>query len=72
MNDAEYFADELRVGDVPLLVGDTMLLHYDFGDDWRFQVTLESIGETNLSKAKTRKVIAESGESSAQYDHDDW
>lgn len=37
------WADEARVGDVPLRVGQTMTYLYDFGDNWEFNVTLERI-----------------------------
>lgn len=75
VEDADCFAEEMRVGEVPLLVGDTMTFHYDFGDDWRFQLTLESVDGTIPEKTKKPKVIAESGEAPEQYDHgdqDDW
>ncbi|MEZ6076253.1 MAG: hypothetical protein R3C09_05450 [Pirellulaceae bacterium] len=72
LEEADYFAEEMRVGDVPLLVGATMVFHYDFGDDWRFQVALESVDEANRAKIKAPKVTAESGKSPEQYDHGDW
>lgn len=68
----DYFADEMRVGDVPLLAGDTMIFHYDFGDDWRFQVTLESVDETPLRRIGAPELTAQSGEAPEQYAHDDW
>lgn len=34
---------EVRVGDLPLVPGDTMTYLYDFGDSWRFEVVLERI-----------------------------
>ncbi|MDX1928540.1 MAG: hypothetical protein SFV81_18565 [Pirellulaceae bacterium] len=61
LDDADYFAEELRVGDVPLQIGESMTFHYDFGDDWRFKVTLESVDETNSGKMKTPKVTEKSG-----------
>lgn len=72
VNDSEYFAEETRVGDVPLLVGDSMVFHYDFGDDWRFKVTLESVDETSAVKTKTLNVIGKSGDAPIQYDRGDW
>lgn len=72
LRDADYFAEDMRVGEVPLLVGDTMIFHYDFSDDWRFQVTFESVDETVHTKTKAPTVIAESGEAPQQYDRDDW
>jgi hypothetical protein len=72
LEDADYFAEDMRVGDVPLMIGDTMVFHYDFGDDWRFNVTLESVQEIDAGKAKPIKVTAKSGTAPKQYDHDDW
>jgi hypothetical protein len=37
------WATEVRIGDVPLPVGQTMTYLYDFGDRWRFDVTLERV-----------------------------
>ena len=37
------WADEVRVGDVPLRVGQTITYLYDFGDNWEFKVTLDQI-----------------------------
>ena len=72
IKDAEYFADEFRVGDVPLVVGDSMILHYDFRDDWLFKVNLESVDEIDGRKAKSIKVTEKSGSAPKQYDHDLW
>lgn len=68
-------ADEVRVGDLPLRIGQTMDYWFDFGDDWHFAVTLESV---EPSDAETRKpVILEAhGEPPEQYpswgDEGDW
>ena len=70
LDDADYFAEEMRVGDVPLLIGDSMVFQYDFGDNWRFKVTLESVDEINTKKTKTLKVTAESGTAPKQHDRD--
>ena len=72
LDDADYFAEELRVGEVPIQIGESMIFHYDFGDDWRFQITLESVDETNSGKLKTPKVTKRSGAAPKQYDHEDW
>ncbi len=72
LDDADYFAEELPVGDVPLKIGESMTFLYDFGDDWRFQVTLESVDEFNSGKMKTPKVTEKSGAAPKQYDRDDW
>lgn len=69
LDDASHFAEEMRIGELPLLVGDSMIFHYDFGDDWRFKVTLEAVLG---GKASGLKVTAKSGQSPKQYDRDDW
>lgn len=69
LDDASHFAEEMRIGDLPLLIGDSMVFHYDFGDDWRFQVTLEAVVE---GKNSNFRVSAESGQSPRQHDRDDW
>ncbi|WP_197231956.1 IS1096 element passenger TnpR family protein [Novipirellula artificiosorum] len=69
LDDAAHFADEMRIGEVPLAIGDSMVFHYDFGDDWRFKVTLESIQEGDASAFK---LTATSGQSPEQYDRDEW
>ena len=37
------WTDEVRVGDVPLAVGQSMTYLFDFGDQWLFEVTLEQV-----------------------------
>ena len=37
------WASDVRVGDVPLRVGQKMTYLYDFGDNWEFEVTLEQV-----------------------------
>jgi hypothetical protein len=46
------WANEVRVGDVPLQIGQRMTYLYDFGDSWRFDVALERVeaGETESAK----------------------
>ena len=72
LDDSDYFTEELRVGNVPIHIGDSMIFHYDFGDDWRFKVTLESVDPTNSGKLKTPKVTEKSGAAPKQYDREDW
>jgi len=62
---------EVLVGDVPLRVGQTMTYLFDFGDNWKFGVTLEQIDpDMDIDKP----VILEShGEPPEQYPTwDDW
>ena len=57
LDDASHFADEMRIGEVPLAIGDSMVFHYDFGDDWRFKVTLESVQEGKASAVKGHREV---------------
>ncbi len=72
INDATCFAEEFRVGDVPILVGDSMIFHYDFREDWQFQITLESVDGIDGRKAKSLKVTGKSGIAPKQYDRGQW
>jgi hypothetical protein len=53
-------------------VGKKMLFVFDYGDDWRFQIELRTLGE---QKSKTRypRLIASVGDAPPQYgDEEDW
>ena len=65
--DAPARTEEVRLGDVPLPVGGTMTFVFDYGDNWQFDVKLESV-DSKKSKRKTPKVIAKDGKAPAQYD----
>lgn len=43
MNEGEQFTDEVTIGSLPLTLGSTMDYVFDFGDNWRFKVQLESV-----------------------------
>ena len=70
IGEGEYFADEVRLGDLPLSEGDSIGLWYDFGDDWRFTITIESIDESVTGKFKP-KITAKRGKAPRQYDFGD-
>jgi hypothetical protein len=59
-------ADEVQLGKLPLKVGESMKLVYDFGDDWRFDVTLERIDPPG-TKGKLPRIIEKHGKSPEQY-----
>ncbi|MBS3919560.1 MAG: plasmid pRiA4b ORF-3 family protein [Deltaproteobacteria bacterium] len=44
------WASDVRVGDVPLRVGQKMTYLYDFGDNWEFEVTLEQVDRAEAVK----------------------
>jgi hypothetical protein len=59
------WTDEVLVGDVPLRVGQTMTYLFDFGDYWKFDVTLEQIDPDMPIKEPV--VLKEHGEPPEQY-----
>ncbi|MBD2354618.1 plasmid pRiA4b ORF-3 family protein [Tolypothrix sp. FACHB-123] len=67
------FADQVRIGDLPLEPGTSMIYHYDFGDNWKFNVQLEAI-EPADSKIKKAKILEIHGDAPQQYwsEDDDW
>ncbi|MBI4851545.1 MAG: plasmid pRiA4b ORF-3 family protein [Acidobacteria bacterium] len=65
-------ASEVKIGELSLKLGQTMIYNYDFGDDWEFGVLLEAIEafDPNLSEPK---IIDSQGKSPDQYpDSDGW
>jgi Plasmid pRiA4b ORF-3-like protein len=68
-------AYQVRVGDLPLMPGMRIDFNFDFGDDWHFDLLLESI--VPLDEATMRnpevKQIGSRGKAPQQYsDQDDW
>jgi hypothetical protein len=60
------WTDETRVGDVPLRVGQTMTYLFDFGDNWRFDVTLERVDPVDAAVTGP-KLLESRGEAPEQY-----
>ncbi len=65
------WTDEIAIGDVPLEPGQTMEFHFDFGDDWRFEVKLERIDPPG-AKIKAPAIQERHGKSPKQYPYADW
>ncbi|BAY24592.1 hypothetical protein NIES2100_43870 [Calothrix sp. NIES-2100] len=67
------FADQIRIGDLPLEPGASMTYLYDFGDNWKFNVQLEAI-EPSDNKIKKAKILEIHGDAPQQYwsEDDDW
>jgi Plasmid pRiA4b ORF-3-like protein len=61
--------DQVQVGAVPLPVGESMVFHFDFGDDWMFDVKLEEIRPPD-PKLKKPKLLESHGKAPKQYP--DW
>jgi hypothetical protein len=57
---------DVRIGELPLKVGEAMTFHFDFGDNWQFTVQLEEI---NKRTARTKKVrlVDQHGKAPQQY-----
>jgi hypothetical protein len=70
-DDAAAFTDEVSLAELPLPEGGTMDFLFDYGDNWKFTVKLESVGpkRPRLSGAK---VIERKGRAPKQYDWEDW
>lgn len=59
---------EVRIGEIPLKVGEAMTFHFDFGDDWRFTVQLEEITRRTPTTEEVR-LLEEHGKAPRQYPH---
>jgi Plasmid pRiA4b ORF-3-like protein len=57
------------VGELPLYKGMELTFHFDFGDDWRFQLVVESIASKDISCSEPT-VIEQHGNPPEQYP--DW
>jgi hypothetical protein len=65
------FTSEVRIGDVPLRVGQTMIYLFDFGDQWEFDVTLEQVDPDRTIEKPS--VLEAHGKPPEQYPiWDDW
>lgn len=62
----ELSGDEVTIGELPLEVGESMQLIYDFGDDWRFDVKLEKVEPPEV-KIKAPKILEKHGKAPEQY-----
>lgn len=66
------FTSEVRVGEVPLRIGQTMTFLFDFGDNWEFDVVLEAVDPDR--SVKVADVIDAQGDPPQQYSwgEEDW
>jgi hypothetical protein len=73
-DDAEAFANEVEIGEVPLELGQSMQLLYDFGDNWQFTVTLERIDPPGKKRSQAGRILERHGKAPRQYPdvEDDW
>jgi hypothetical protein len=64
------WANQIRIGTLPLEPGQSMKLVYDFGDKWEFKVKLERI-EPPGAKDKGPRIVESHGEAPEQYPNED-
>jgi len=58
--------DEVRIGELGLVKGQTFLYLFDYGDEWHFRVTLEEIRQ-NKPHPKRPQIVERKGASPEQY-----
>lgn len=66
LEDGSPTTTEMAIGDVPLVPGSIMTYYYDFGDNWEFEIILDTIQPPNLT-FKTPKVLEKHGTAPEQY-----
>ena len=62
------YVDEVRIGELALSEGQCILYLFDYGDEWRFQVTLEEIRKSG-TKPRNPKLVEQKGKAPEQYGH---
>lgn len=70
-SDYEVCTSDCIVGELPLYHGMELIFHFDFGDDWRFQLVVESIS-TEDNYFPEPKVIEQHGKPPEQYPEYSW
>jgi hypothetical protein len=64
-------ADEVKIGELGLAANQSFIYHFDFGDDWRFDVQLLEI-KTEEPLLKEPKILEIHGEAPEQYPEAEW
>jgi len=57
---------DVRVGEIPLMVGQTMTFLFDLTDQWEFAVTLEAV-DTDPTAVQAPRVLERRGKAQQQY-----
>ena len=65
-NDEGPFVDDVQIGELGLSEGQRILYLFDYGDEWRFQVTLEEIRQEE-PKPRRPKIVEKKGTAPEQY-----
>lgn len=60
------FADQFKIGDIPIEIGSFMKFIFDFFDYWEFELQLEEINKSDI-KLKYAKIIEAHGTAPKQY-----
>jgi hypothetical protein len=60
------WADDVRIGELGLFIGQNILYLFDYGDEWHFQVELEEIRTEGL-KPREPKISEKKGKAPEQY-----
>ncbi|EIC19400.1 IS1096 element passenger TnpR family protein [Thiorhodovibrio frisius] len=63
-------ADQVRVGELGLTKGASMVFVFDFGANWEFDLIVEQVRKE--AAAKNPQVLEANGEAPPQYDDEDW
>ena len=66
MDSNEPYTSDCKINELPLHKGMDLTFHFDFGDDWLFQLVVESI-ESNDSKYSEPTIIEQKGTPPRQY-----
>ncbi|MGR9052554.1 MAG: IS1096 element passenger TnpR family protein, partial [Gammaproteobacteria bacterium] len=59
--------DQCRVGDLPLFEGMDFTFHFDFGDDWNFEMMVESLSTGGQDKYPEPTLVEQRGKPPQQY-----
>ena len=62
---------DLQIGAASLTAGDSFIFHYDFGDDWEFEVLVEQIDPAGKKRQRTA-ILEKHGEAPDQYPSDEF
>lgn len=69
IDDADLLTDQVRVGDLPLAEGATMIYVFDFGDWWEFEVQLETVQAApgKQRRSNIAEILESHGDAPPQY-----
>jgi len=68
--DAAITTDEVKIGDLGITPGKRFLYIFDYGDEWRFHITLEEI-RSEKTRLREPKIIESVGKAPPQYHYEE-